>query len=134
MTQKSFEEQVKECDKRRDMHYYVYFSSASYTYRVDVLQFKKKSDLKEDFYKNKKYYSTYADAQAVADKLNAKDIDVGHLFGRAAREFEHKMYELLKRGGMANAQKHAIEGSIENIEGSIENVQKITKLLNNEHF
>ena len=134
MTQKSFEEQVKECDKRRDMHYYVYFSSASYTYRVDVLQFKKKSDLKEDFYKNNKYYSTYADAQAVADKLNAKDTDVGHLFGRAAREFEHKMYELLKRGGMANAQKHAIEGSIENIEGSIENVQKITKLLNNEHF
>ena len=57
MTQKSFEEQVKEYDKRRDMHYYVYFSSASYTYRVDVRQFKKKSDLKEDCYKNKKYYS-----------------------------------------------------------------------------
>ena len=127
MTQKSFEEQVKEYDKRRDMHYYVYFSSASYTYRVDVLQFKKKSDLKEDFYKNKRYYSTYADAQAVADKLNAKDTDVGHLFGRAAREFEHKMYELLKRGGMADAQKHAIKASIEN-------VQAITKLLNNEHF
>ena len=127
MTQKSFEEQVKEYDKRRDMHYYVYFSSASYTYRVDVLQFKKKSDLKEDFYKNKKYYSTYVDAQAVADKLNAKDTDVGHLFGRAAREFEHKMYELLKRGGMADAQKHAIKASIEN-------VQAITKLLNNEHF
>ena len=127
MTQKSFEEQVKEYDKRRDMHYYVYFSTASYTYRVDVLQFKKKSDLKEDFYKNKRYYSTYADAQAVADKLNAKDTDVGHLFGRAAREFEHKMYELLKRGGMADAQKHAIKASIEN-------VQAITKLLNNEHF
>ena len=127
MTQKSFEEQVKEYDKRRDMHYYVYFSSASYTYRVDVLQFKKKSDLKEDFYKNKKYYSTYVDAQAVADKLNAKDTDVGHLFGRAAREFEHKMYELLKRGGMADDQKHAIKASIEN-------VQAITKLLNNEHF
>ena len=127
MAQKSFEEQVKEYDKRRDMHYYVYFSSASYTYRVDVLQFKKKSDLKEDFYKNKKYYSTYAGAQAVADKLNAKDTDVGHLFGRAAREFEHKLYELLKRGGMADAQKHAIKASIEN-------VQAITKLLNNEHF
>ena len=127
MTQKSFEEQVKEYDKRRDMNYYVYFSTASYTYRVDVLQFKKKSDLKEDFYKNKRYYSTYADAQAVADKLNAKDTDVGHLFGRAAREFEHKMYELLKRGGMADAQKHAIKASIEN-------VQAITKLLNNEHF
>ena len=127
MTQKSFEEQVKECDKRRDMHYYVYFSSASYTYRVDVLQFKKKSDLKEDFYKNKKYYSTYADAQAVADKLNAKDTDVGHLFGRAAREFEHKMDELLKMGGMTDAQKYAIEAANAN-------VHALTKLINEEHF
>lgn len=98
MIQKSFEEQVKEYDKRKDIHYHVYFSSASYTYRVDVLQFKKKSDIKNDFYKNKKYYSTYAEAQAVADKLNEKDTDIGHLFGRAASEFEHKMYELLKNG------------------------------------
>ena len=127
MTQKSFGEKVKEYDKRRDMHYYVYFSSASYTYRVDVLQFKKKSDLKEDFYKNNKYYSTYADAQAVADKLNAKDTDVGHLFGRAAREFEHKMYELLKMGGMTDAQKYAIEAANAN-------VHALTKLINDEHF
>lgn len=127
MIQKSFEEQVKEYDKRKDIHYHVYFSSASYTYRVDVLQFKKKSDIKNDFYKNKKYYSTYAEAQAVADKLNAKDTDVGHLFGRASREFEHKLYEILKMGDMTDAQKHAIEAASAN-------AQAITKLINNEHF
>ena len=127
MAQKSFEERVKECDKRRDMHYYVYFSSASYTYRVDVIQFKKKCDIKNEYYKNKKYFSTYLAAQQAADKLNAKDTDVGHLFGRAAREFEHKMSELLKTGGMTDAQKHAIEAASEN-------VQAITKLMNNEHF
>ena len=127
MIRKSFEEQVKEYDKRKDMHYYVYFSSASYTYRVDVIQFKKKSDIKDEYYKNKKYFSTYLAAQQAADKLNAKDTDVGHLFGRAASEFEHKMYELLKMEGMTDAQKHAIKASIEN-------VQAITKLLNNEHF
>ena len=99
MAYQSFEEQIKDYDKRTDMHYYVYFSSASYTYCVDVLQFKKKSDIKNDFYKNKKYYSTYAEAKAVADKLNEKDTDIGHLFGRAAREFEGKMYGLLKMGG-----------------------------------
>lgn len=127
MTQKSFGEKVKEYDKRRDMHYYVYFSIATYTHQVDVIQFKKKSDIKNDLYKNKKYYSTYAEAQAVADKLNEKDTDVGHLFGRAASEFEHKMYELLKMGGMMDAQKHAIEAASAN-------VQAITKLMNNEHF
>lgn len=127
MAYQSFEEQIKDYDKRKDIHYHVYFSSASYTYRVDVLQFKKKSDIKNDFYKNKKYYSTYAEAQAVADKLNAKDTDVGHLFGRAASEFEHKMYELLKMGGMTDAQKHAIEAASAN-------VQAISKLMNNEHF
>ena len=127
MAQKSFEEQVKEYDKRRDMHYYVYFSSASYTYRVDVLQFKKKSDLKDECYKNKKYFSTYLAAQQAADKLNAKDTDVGHLFGRASREFEGKLQEILKMEGMTPAQKCAVEAAQKN-------AQAITKLINNEHF
>ena len=127
MAYQSFEEKIKDYDARRDIHYYVYFSSASYTYSVDVLQFKKKSDIKNDLYKNEKYYSTYADAQAVADKLNAKDTDVGHLFGRAAREFEHKMYELLKMGGMTDAQKYAIEAANAN-------VHALTKLINDVHF
>ena len=127
MATKTFEERVKEYDERSDMHYYVYFSSATYTYCVDVLQFNKKSDIKNDVYKNKKYYSTYAEAQKVADKLNEKDTDVGHLFGRAASEFESKLYELLKMGGMTDAQKHAIEAAYAN-------VQAITKLVNDEHF
>jgi hypothetical protein len=127
MAYQSFEEKIKDYDQRKDIHYHVYFSSASYTYCVDVLQFKKKSDIKNDLYKNKKYYSTYAEAQAVADKLNAKDTDVGHLFGRASREFEHKLYEILKMGDMTDAQKHAIEAASAN-------AQAITKLINNEHF
>ena len=127
MAQKSFEERIKEYDKRRDMHYYVYFSSATYMHRVDVIQFKKKSDIKDEYYKKKKYFSTYLAAQQAADKLNAKDTDVGHLFGRAASEFEHKMYELLKMEGMTDAQKHAIEALSAN-------AQAITKLMNSEHF
>lgn len=127
MAYQSFEEQIKDYDKRKDIHYHVVFSTASYKYHVDVLQFKNKSDIKNDFYKNKKYYSTYAEAQAAADKLNEKDTDVGHLFGRAASEFEHKMYELLKMGGMTDAQKHAIEAASANVDA-------ITKLINNENF
>lgn len=127
MAYQSFEEQIKDYDKRKDIHYHVYFSSASYTYCVDVLQFKKKSDIKNDFYKNKKYYSTYAEAKAVADKLNEQDTDIGHLFGRAASEFEHKMDELLKMGEMTDAQKHAIEAASAN-------VHALTKLMNNDHF
>lgn len=127
MAYQSFEEKIKDYDKRKDIHYYVYFSSGTYTYKVDAIQFKKKSDIKNDYYKNKKYYSTYLDAQQAADKLNAKDTDAGHLFGRAAREFEGKMDELLKMGGMTDAQKHAIEAASAN-------VQAINKLINNEHF
>ncbi len=37
MAYQSFEEQIKDYDKRKDIHYYVVFSSASYKYRVDVL-------------------------------------------------------------------------------------------------
>lgn len=127
MAYQSFEEQTKDYDARSDIHYHVYFSSASYTYCVDVLQFKKKSDIKNEYYKDKKYYSTYAEAKKVADKLNEKDTNVGHLFGRAASEFSHKLYGLLKMGGMTDAQKHAIEAANSN-------VQAITKLVNNENF
>lgn len=127
MAYQSFEEQIKDYDKRRDMHYYVYFSSGTYTYKVDAIHFKKKSDIKNEYYKNKKYFSTYLAAQKAADKLNAKDTEIGHLFGRASREFEHKLNEILKMDGMTAAQKHAIEAAYAN-------VQAISKLLNNEHF
>ena len=127
MTYQSFEEKIKDYDARRDIHYFVYFSSATYTYSVDVIKFKKKSDIKDEYYKNKKYYSTYAEAQKVADKLNEKDTDVGHLFGRAAKEFRNKLYDLLKMAEMTEAQKHAIEAANAN-------VQAITKLVNEENF
>ena len=122
-----FKEKIKDYDARSDIHYLVYFSFASYTYCVDVIKFKKKSDIKNEYYKNKKYYSTYAEAQKVADKLNEKDTDVGHLFGRAAIEFRHKLYDLLKMAGMTEAQKHAIEAANAN-------VQAITKLVNADNF
>lgn len=127
MTQKSFGEKVKEYDKRRDMHYYVYFSIATYTHQVDVIQFKKKSDIKDECYKNKKYFSTYLAAQQAADKLNSKDTNIGHMFGRASREFEGKLQEILKMEGMTPAQKCAVEAAQKN-------AQAITKLINNEHF
>ena len=127
MAYQSFEEKIKDYDARSDIHYYVYFSAASYTYCVDTMQFKKKSDIKNEYYKDKKYYSTYEEAKKVADKLNEKDTDIGHLFGRAASEFSNKLYDLLKMAGMTDAQKHAIEAANAN-------VQAITKLVNNENF
>ena len=127
MAQKSFEERIKEYDKRRDMHYYVYFSSATYMHRVDVIQFKKKSDIKDEYYKKKKYFSTYLAAQQAADKLNVKDTDIGHLFGRASIEFVNKLCEILKMDGITAAQKCAVEAVKEN-------VAALTKLINNEHF
>lgn len=123
----SSEDQIKEYDQREDIHYYVYFSSYTYTYCVDVLQFKKKSDIKNDYYKKQKYYSKYQDAKRVADALSNKDTDVGHLFGRASHDFNHKILGILKMEGISDAQKHAIEAAYAN-------VQAITKLLNNDHF
>ena len=123
----SFEDKIKEYDQRNDIHYFVYFSSATYTYCVDVLQFKKKSDIKNEYYKNQKYYSKYQDAQRAADALNEKDTDVGHLFGRASHDFNNKLRDILKTAGISDAQRHAVEAAYAN-------VQAITKLLNNEHF
>ena len=127
MAYQSFEEKIKDYDKRKDMHYFVYFSSASYTYKVDAMQFKKKSDLKNEYYKNKKYYSTFKTAQRVADRLNEEDKDVAHLFGRAAKAYEDKLYQVLKTEGITNTQKCTIEAAIAN-------TTAITKLLNNELY
>ena len=41
--------------------------------------------------------------------------------------FENKLYELLKMGGMSEAQKYAIEAANAN-------VHALTKLINDEHF
>lgn len=127
MATKTFEERVKEYDERSDMHYYVYFSSATYCYKVDAIQFKKKSELKNERYRNEKYYSTYLLAQQAADRLNSKDTDVGHAFGRAASEFIDKLYAAQKMEGITDAQKSIIDATIKNMNA-------LTKVMNNEHF
>lgn len=127
MVAKTFEEQVKEYDARSDMHYFVYFSSASYSYTVDVIHFKKKSDIKSERYRNEKYYSTYLLAKQAADRLNDKDKDVGHAFGRAASEFKTKLYAAQKMEGITDAQKSLIDAAIANMGA-------LTKVINNEHF
>lgn len=126
MANKTFEEQCKEYDERKDIHYYVYFSSWKYQYCVDVIEFKRKSDIKNEYYKKLKYYSKYNNAKQVADKLNATDTNVGHLFGRAAYEFANKLNNILSMEGMNGAQKCAVEAAKDNI-------QALTKLLNNEN-
>ena len=88
------EEKIAELDKRRDMHYYVYFSSSTYKYQIEVIQFKKKSDLNSEYYKNKRYFSTHANAKAYADKLNAKDKNISHLIGRAVSNFRQELDDI----------------------------------------
>ena len=90
----TIEEKIAKFDKRRDIHYYVYFSSSTYKHQIDVIQFKKKSDLKNEYYKNKRYFSTHANAKAFADKLNAKDKNISHLIGRAVSNFRQELYDL----------------------------------------
>ena len=80
-------EKIKEYDARKDVHYFVYFSSNTYKWEVDVMTFKKKSDLADSYYRNMRYYNTYATAKAVADKKNAADTDIGHLIGRASAKY-----------------------------------------------
>ena len=88
------EEKIAKFDKSRDMHYYVYFSSSTYKYQVEVIQFKKKSDLNSEYYKNKRYFSTHANAKAYADKLNAKDKNISHLIGRAVSNFSQELDDI----------------------------------------
>lgn len=127
MAYQSFEEEVKDYDKRRDMHYYVYFSAATYTYKVDVIQFKKKSDIKNDRYKNEKYYSTYKAAKRAADRITEDDKNVAHLFGRAARDYTDKLREALKTEGITATQTCTIEAAIAN-------TNALTKLLNGKFY
>ena len=126
----TFEEKIEEFDKRRDMHYYVYFSSSAYKYQVEVIQFKKKSDLKSEYYKNKRYFSTHANAKAYADKLNAKDKNISHLIGRAASNFRQELYDLRR-----NIEKEKLiitHNELEAMRVFEDSTNLITKLLNKE--
>lgn len=124
------EEKIAELDKRRDIHYYVYFSSSTYKYQIDMIQFKKKSDLKSEYYKNKRYFSTHANAKAYADKLNAKDKNISHLIGRAVSNFKQELYDL--RRNIEKEKRIITHNELEAMRVFEDSTNLITKLLNKE--
>ena len=124
------EEKIAEYDKRRDIHYFVYFSSATYKYQVDVIQFKKKSDLKNEYYKDKRYFSTHANAKAYADKLNDEDKNISHLIGRATSNFRQELYDL--RHYIEKEKRVISQRELEAISVLEDSTNLITKLLNKE--
>ena len=124
------EEKIAELDKRRDMHYYVYFSSSTYKHQIDVIQFKKKSDLKTEYYKNKRYFSTHANAKAYADKLNDKDKNISHLIGRAVSNFRQELYDL--RHNIEKEKRVITQNERKAINVLEDSTNLITKLLNEE--
>ena len=95
----TFEEQIKEYDRRNDIHYFVYFSCNTFAWNVDVLQFKDISDIKTETYKNRTYYDTYAEAKAIADKLTEDDKDMNHIIARTIRKFTSELYKVEKDAG-----------------------------------
>lgn len=65
----SFEERIRNYDAHSEYHYYVYKDFKG-IHKVDVIYFKEFSDLKDNYFKKKIYYDTYAEARIVADRLN----------------------------------------------------------------
>ena len=124
------EEKIAELDKRRDMHYYVYFSSSTYKHQVEVIQFKKKSDLNSEYYKNKRYFSTHANAKAYADKLNDKDKNISHLIGRAVSNFRQELYDL--RRNIEKEKSIMTQNELYAMRVLDDSTNLITKLLNKE--
>lgn len=90
----TLKERIAKYDADPIMHYYVYFSSSSYTFSVDVIQFKSLEDLKSDYYANLKYYDTYAEAEAVAEEMNKNDDNINHLICKELVKFNKKITEL----------------------------------------
>lgn len=124
------EEKIAELDKRRDMHYYVYFSSSTYKHQIDVIQFKKKSDLNSEYYKNKRYFSTHANAKAYADKLNAKDKNISHLIGRAVSNFRQELDDI--RHYIEKEKRVITQNELEAMRVFEDSTNLINKLLNKE--
>ena len=124
------EEKIAELDKRRDMHYYVYFSSSTYKHQIDVIQFKKKSDLNSEYYKNKRYFSTHANAKAYADKLNAKDKNISHLIGRAVSNFRQELDDI--RHYIEKEKRVITHNELEAMRVLDDSTNLINKLLNKE--
>lgn len=96
---RTLEEQVEEFDANPEMHYYVYFSSSMYQYRVDVIHFKTISDIKSKYYSALVYYDTYAEAKAEADRMNKEDTDSRHLICRAIKVFTDSLFTIIDGHG-----------------------------------
>lgn len=93
----TFEERIKKYDADPSLHYYVYFSSASYEYTVDVIQFATVDELKSEYYAKLTYYDTYAEANAAAVEMNKNDTDVKHILGHELLQFTNKMHSIAKQ-------------------------------------
>lgn len=90
----TLKERIAKYDADPIMHYYVYFSSSSYKFTVDVIQFKSLEDIKSEYYATLKYYDTYEEAEAVAEEMNRNDDNINHLFCRELVKFNNKINEL----------------------------------------
>ena len=53
-----------------DIHYYVYMSYRGW--RVDEIMFNDISNVVDEYYRNKTYYNTYAEACVERDRLNVE--------------------------------------------------------------
>lgn len=86
-------------EKVKNAHYYVYFSTNGYIYKVGLLTFKNKSEIKTDYFKELRYYSTKERAQKIADKYNEKIKDLDELkFACLASEFHYKLSDIDNNG------------------------------------
>lgn len=93
---KTLEEQIVEFDANPEMHYYVYFSSNSYQYKVDVIHFESLDRVSSKYYASLTYYDTYAEAKAKADEMNKNESDVRHLICRAIKVFLDSTQEIIE--------------------------------------
>lgn len=120
---KTLEAQVEEFDSNPKMHYYVYFSTSRYQYRVDVIHFKSLSDIKSKYYGALAYYDTYAEATAEADKMNKEDTDIKHLICRAIKVFDDSLFEITdKRGSQLNSLGRYAVSTLRNMCQFVQNV------------
>lgn len=86
---------TEQFDANPSMHYYVYFSSNSYKYSIDVMQFDDISEIKNKYYLKFKYYDTYVEAEAVANEMNANDTDIRHIICRKIVENMDEVSEIV---------------------------------------
>jgi hypothetical protein len=86
--------------------------------------------LNSEYYKNKRYFSTHANAKAYADKLNAKDKNISHLIGRAVSNFRQELDDI--RHYIEKEKRILTHNELEAMRVFEDSTNLITKLLNKE--